>query len=90
MIDEATQRAANYGFATTEGVLPMSGRMTHTYAPLPISEEAFNEISDKLMKAGYEHAVIVEAENEIHLDMHGIALVREPVTDAETIRKGLE
>ncbi len=43
--------------------------MTHTYAILPISREAFDEIATALRVAGYEHAF-----TEDGLDMHGIAL----------------
>lgn len=48
-----------------------------TYALMEISEAAFNEIAEKLMKAGYEHAVILRDDHVIHLNMHGIGLGRE-------------
>lgn len=67
----------------------MTGRMTHTYALLPVSEACFNEISEKLMAAGYEHCVIMAKENAIHLDLTGLALVSEGPS-AETIRQGVE
>ncbi len=43
--------------------------MTYTYAILPVSKEAFDEIAAALRKAGYEHAL-----TEDGLDMHGLAL----------------
>lgn len=47
---------------------------THTYALLEISGPAFNEIAQKLMKAGYQHAFDGKGE----IDMHGIGLVADP------------
>ncbi len=46
-------------------------RTTHTYALLPISNEAHREIKALLLAAGYDHAVNDAGE----LDMHGIALI---------------
>lgn len=48
--------------------------MTHTYATLEVSAEAYDEIKRKLEDAGYQHAFIDGA-----IDMHGIALVKAPV-----------
>lgn len=48
--------------------------MTHTYAILEISVEAYNEIRDKLKNAGYQHAFHEESRGEFVIDMHGIAL----------------
>lgn len=45
-------------------------RATHTYAVLEISEAAFQEISQKLRLAGYEHLFGRDGE----VDMQGIAL----------------
>jgi len=43
---------------------------THTYATMQISSEAYDEIRQKLIDVGYQHAINDEGE----LDMHGIAL----------------
>ncbi|HEV8702573.1 MAG TPA: hypothetical protein VGV60_14970 [Candidatus Polarisedimenticolia bacterium] len=43
---------------------------THTYALLEISTPAFNEIAQKLMKAGYQQAF----QGNTEIDMHGIGL----------------
>jgi len=49
--------------------------MTYTYATLDVSEKVYEEIYKKLKNAGYDHAI----DEEKHLiDMHGIALVKEP------------
>lgn len=45
---------------------------TRTYAKLPVSPAAFDEIREKMEKAGYEVECLL-------LDMHGIALEREAV-----------
>jgi hypothetical protein len=47
--------------------------MTHTYAVLEISREAFDEIAAKLQAAGYQHAFHKD-DGETVVDMHGIAL----------------
>ena len=47
--------------------------MTHTYATLEVSAEAYAEIKSKLLAAEYQHAINDEGE----IDMHGIALVKE-------------
>jgi glucosamine 6-phosphate synthetase-like amidotransferase/phosphosugar isomerase protein len=44
--------------------------MTYTYARLPLSPEAYDEIATKLKEAGYHHAF----ENNGDIDMHGIGL----------------
>ncbi len=46
-------------------------RQTHTYAVLPVSKAAFDEIKGKLEAAGYQH---VFDNNGAIIDMHGIAL----------------
>ncbi len=50
--------------------------MSHTYAILKVSEASYNEIKEKLEKAGYEHAI-----EEGVIDMHGIALESENSTN---------
>jgi hypothetical protein len=45
--------------------------MTHTYAVLEVSKEAFEEIKTKLLAAGYQHAI---DDDEGIIDMHGIGL----------------
>lgn len=50
---------------------------THTYALLEISAPAFNEIAQKLAKAGYDHAFQGEAGKAV-IDMHGIGLAPDP------------
>ena len=46
--------------------------MTHTYALLEVSQQAFDEIKKLLEEADYYHAVTPEG----YLDMNGIALQR--------------
>jgi len=47
--------------------------MTHTYALLEVSVPVYEEIKEKLLAAGYQHAFNDKGE----IDMHGIALVKE-------------
>lgn len=47
--------------------------MTHTYAILQVSREAFDEIEGKLLEAGYEDQ-IHEEDGVVVIDMHGIAI----------------
>lgn len=50
-------------------------RSTHTYAKLPLSRGAYDEIADKLKTAGYGHAF----DSNGDIDMHGIGIcVEEP------------
>jgi hypothetical protein len=50
-------------------------RSTHTYARLPLSPQAYEEIATKLRTAGYDHAFIGNGD----IDMHGIAVsIEEP------------
>lgn len=49
-------------------------KTTHTYALLEVSTPVFNEIAQKLKKAGYDHAFTGKAE----IDMHGIGLAPDP------------
>lgn len=55
-------------------------RLTHTrtFATLEVSGAAYDEIAAKLLEADYGHAFIDDA-----IDMHGIALVREPITTVD-------
>lgn len=53
----------------------MRTRVTHTYATMEVSDEAYNEIKQKLLDADYHHAI---DEDDGLLVMQGIALVREP------------
>src|SRR5262245_44629824 len=54
----------------------MNIKQTHTYSILEISRSAYDEIKDKLIEAGYQHAVMKEGEREV-IDMHGIAIAQE-------------
>lgn len=54
--------------------------MTHTYAILYISRDAYNEIRSKLANAGYTCAM---TDNEI--DMHELALAPEPIVAKERL-----
>lgn len=47
--------------------------MSHTYAVLDVSQEAYEEIARKLRAAEYGHVFVDDV-----IDMHGIALNREP------------
>jgi len=51
---------------------------TRTYVLLHLSVSAYNEIKKKLLKAGYEHAVIVNLldKSQERIDMHGIAVAK--------------
>lgn len=50
--------------------------MTYTYVLMEVSPAVYLEIREKLLKAGYDHAITSEGE----LDLHGIALVQEELT----------
>lgn len=50
-------------------------RSTHTYVLLEVSKEAYQEIKDKLLAAGYDH--LFDPIDEGEIDMTGIALVEE-------------
>ena len=52
--------------------------MTHTYAVLEISTEAFYEIKAKLEAASYRHTFTEDREHGMVIDMHGIALADGP------------
>jgi hypothetical protein len=48
--------------------------LTHTYAVLDLSKEAFEEIKKKLEAAGYHHAIFKDKHGKTVIDMHGIAV----------------
>lgn len=49
--------------------------MTHTYSILEISADAFQEIYDKLVRAGYAHAFDFDTDSgKTVMDMQGIGL----------------
>lgn len=58
-------------------------RQTHTYVILPLSAGAYREIRAKLMQAGYGHAFQHVGTPEEVIDMHGIAVQREPEDDED-------
>ena len=47
-------------------------RSTHTYVTLPVSAAAHKEIKQKLLAAGYDHAIDGD-----EINMHGLALIPE-------------
>jgi hypothetical protein len=53
-------------------------RSTHTYARLPLSPQAYEEIATKLRTAGYDHAFIGNGD----IDMHGEDKVQEALHKA--------
>ena len=67
----------------------MTGRINIPSTTVEISEGAFNEIADEMVKAGHLEAVILEADRSVSLDMHGICIVRKSPNVVE-IRKGFE
>jgi len=54
------------------------GGVTHTYAILWISATAFDEIKAKLEAARYEDQIHSDTEYGTVIDMHGIAVAKEP------------
>lgn len=52
--------------------------LTHTYAVLDVSPDVFQEIRNKLERAGYGHTFIDRADGGLEIDMHGIALAVDP------------
>ena len=52
---------------------------TYTYALLELSPAAYREIRDKLQEAGYQEQFHAQDDGRIAIDMHGIAVVPEPV-----------
>lgn len=53
--------------------------MSHTYAILDVSPAVYDEIRRKLADVDYPHAFHEDGQDEV-IDMHGIALRREPAT----------
>lgn len=51
--------------------------MTHSFAVLEVNGYVFQEIKNKLIEAGYGHALI-RSKNGFTIDMHGLALKEEP------------
>lgn len=62
------------------------GRITHTFAELEISREAYNEIYALLANAGYHHAFV---DGDRVIDMHGIGLTKGKSRNEES-KKGEE
>lgn len=60
-------------------------RATYTFAKLGVSQSAYDEIREKLVEAGYEHAFGTDDEVEL-IDMHGIALMRAPEKKAPRLQ----
>lgn len=56
----------------------MRHTVTHTYAVLPVSAAAYEEIKAKLEEAGYADQFHELSGRGVVIDMHGIALQREP------------
>lgn len=48
-------------------------RVTHTYAVLEVSANAFEEIKTKLEAAGYQDQIHIDGD-KVLIDMHGLAL----------------
>ena len=49
---------------------------TRTYALLEVPKDMFDFVLGKLKEAeGYEAAILEKGDGEVHLDMHGIALI---------------
>lgn len=54
--------------------------MTHTFALLPVSQSAYDEIRDKLLDVGYDHTLTPVAGDKggqciTAIDMHGVGLI---------------
>lgn len=52
--------------------------MTYTYVILEVSQAVYDEIAGKLRAAAYDQAFHEDADGSVVIDMHGIALKREP------------
>jgi hypothetical protein len=52
-------------------------RRTHTFVTLAISQEAYKEIKEKLLAAGYNHVFVYDFNDEETIDMQGIGLTEE-------------
>lgn len=58
--------------------------MTYTYAVMGVSPDVYKEIKQKLVDAGYDHAIHTHGGEEL-LDMRGIALHLEVVKPLKEI-----
>ena len=60
--------------------------MTYTHVTMDVSHAAYAEIMDKLVAAGYEHAIHnTRSDDGVVLDMHGIALKDEGKKEPRTV-----
>jgi hypothetical protein len=57
---------------------------------LTLSDAAFNEIADELIKAGYEDAIILGLDHSVTLDMHGLCLLRKASSVVESMPDALK
>lgn len=58
--------------------MPRGLTRTHTFVTLSISPEAYEEIKQKLLAAGYNHVFIYDRNNDDErIDMQGIGLIEE-------------
>ena len=57
--------------------------MTYTYAILEVSAAAYDEIRGALEAAGYQDAFHDDGDGYEVIDMHGIALRRDPAVSPE-------
>jgi chromosome condensin MukBEF complex kleisin-like MukF subunit len=48
--------------------------VSHTYAILDVTSETFREIQNKLEAAGYQHAFKEDAQGQLLIDLHGVAI----------------
>lgn len=55
----------------------MGIRSTHTYALLPVSAAAYDEIHKALTEAGYDHVFMEDGA----IDLHGLALTKKEWTN---------
>jgi hypothetical protein len=64
--------------------------MTRT---ITLSDAAFNEIADEMIKTGHEDAIILGLDHSVTLDMHGLCLLRKASNVIESlpdVLKGFE
>lgn len=52
--------------------------MSYTYVILQVSNRTYREIHEKLEKADYHQAFHEQGEHGVVIDMHGIALAKDP------------
>ena len=63
-------------------------RTTHTYVLLELSQAAYDEIYEKMLRAGYQHALHKsQADPYETIDMSGIAITRSEDGRSEADRK---